>query len=161
MKAMNMIRKTARLLLAFLLRVKRKFRSKPGTAISIPVTEPAVEVPARQSEPPSVQRIRSAVSCPGVRQRKGCTPGVWIVEAESFAAAYRFLLRMCDPSHVRTIRQAGHVRYRAELPDGVGSILLSERVGNRKNTLAVMTFSVGRMPEIKELRFCARNRPFR
>ncbi len=158
MSAMDMIRKFVRHLLAFPQKAKHSIRRRLETVLA---AEPAVADPACQREPPCVKRIRSVLSCSGVRQRKGSAQGVWTVKAKSFTDAYRFLLRMCDPSLVRTVRQAGYVKYRAELPGGEGSILLSDRVGKRKNTLAVMTFRVRSMPEIRELRFCMRSESLR
>lgn len=105
-----------------------------------------------------LRRIRRVLDCSGIRQKRG-SAGVWIAKAGDFTDAYRFMLRLCAPRYVRCVRQAGHVRYKAVLPDGEGSILLSDRVGNRQNTVAVMKFSVGRLTEWKEIRFAPRRKP--
>lgn len=97
-------------------------------------------------------RIRNVLDCSGIRQKRGAE-GVWITKAENFMDAYRFMLRLCAPRYVRCVRQAGHICYKIQLPDGGGSILLHDRTGNRKETVAVMMFSVGMIHEIKEIRF--------
>lgn len=99
-----------------------------------------------------LRRIRRVLDCSGIRQKRGAA-GVWIAKAGDFTDAYRFMLRLCAPRYARCVRQAGHVCYRVQLPDGGGSILLHDRIGNRKDTVAVMTFSVGQLPEIREIRF--------
>lgn len=151
MNVMNLMRKIAGILQISLQRIKRRFHREVEP---VAVAEPVVEVSARQlAAPPCVQRIKNVLRGSGMRQRRGCTPGVWTVKVKNFADAYRFLLRMCDCKYICTIRQAGHVRYRVELPDGEGNIFLSDRVGNRKNVVAVMTFRMNGMPEIKEIWF--------
>ena len=144
-----MRRKLIRILEMCLERFRQMFRRKPVRAQEGDVGTLTVPTPV----PPCVQRIRRLLNMPGIRQRRG-VPGVWQVQADSFTDAYRMLLRFCSPKCIKTIRQAGHVRYKAVLPGGEGTVLLSDRVGNRRNTVAVMIFSVGRLPEIREIRFC-------
>lgn len=100
-----------------------------------------------------MHRIRRVLDSSGIRQKRGGTAGVWIAKAGNFMDAYRFMLRLCAPRYIRCVRQAGHVCYKVQLPDGGGSILLHDRIGNRKEMVAVMTLSVGQFPEIREIRF--------
>lgn len=130
-----MLRKLNGILLSVIECLKRLFGKKNG------------------GEPYSLLRIRRMLYCSGIRHRRGSTPGVWIAKAENFTDACRFMLRLCAPVYIKSIRQAGHIRYKALLPDGSGSILLSDRVGNRKDTVAVMTFAIRQLPEIREIRF--------
>lgn len=111
------------------------------------------------TDPLCIRRIRKVIDYPGIRHRKGYAPGVWVKEADSFIDAYRLMLRICDPESITTIRRSGHVRYKVVLPNNEGKVLLSEKVGNRRNTIAVMRFSVLKIPELKEIRFCARDKP--
>lgn len=152
-----MIRKLNRILAFVLEWLKRLFGKIVGKC---PGRVGQVTHPVRY-EPLSapLARIVGVLYCAAVRQRRGGAPGVWVAKADSLEEAYRFMLRLCDPEHIRCIRQAGHVRYKAVLPDGEGSILLSDRVGNRQNTVAVMKFSVGRLTEWKEIRFAPRRKP--
>lgn len=155
-----MMRKTVRFLQTCLMKIGRWFRRKPETApVEAMPEEAAWEGGTSASEHLCVRRMKKVLAWSGLRQRRGNAPGIWSVEVENFADAYRFMLKICDRNHIKSIRQGGHVRYMATLPDGEGNILLSERVGNRKNALAVMTFTVKRMTEIKEIRFCARDGP--
>lgn len=144
-----MRRKLIRILEYCLERFRQMFHRKPVRVQERDVGAVTVSTPV----PPCVQRIRRLLDMPGIRQRRG-VPGVWQVQADSFTDAYRMLLRFCNYRYIRTIKQAGHIRYKAVLPGGEGTVLLSGRVGNRRNTVAVMTFSVGRLPEIREIRFC-------
>lgn len=144
-----MRRKLIRILECCLERFRQMFRRK---AVRVQERDAgAITVPA--PVPPCVQRIQRLLDMPGIRQRRG-VPGVWQMKADNFADAYRMLLKICNPKCIKTIRQAGHVRYKAVLPGDEGTVLLSDRVGNRRNAVAVMTFSVGRLPEIREIRFC-------
>lgn len=97
-------------------------------------------------------RIRRVLDGSGMRRKRGAE-GVWITKAEKFVDAYRLMLRLCSPRYVRCVRQAGHICYKIQLPDSGGSILLHDRTGNRKGTVAVMIFSVRQLPDIKEIRF--------
>lgn len=155
-----MIRKLIRLLKACLMRIGRMFRHKPETVpVEVTPTETVEEDDTSVSEHFCVRRMKEVLALSQMRQYRGNVPGIWLVEVENVADAYRFLLRICDRNYIKSVRQGGHVRYKAILPAGEGNILLSERVGNRKNVLAVMTFAVKQMPEIKEIRFCGRDRP--
>lgn len=138
-----MIRKLNGILVSVSRWLKRLFGKKGGGKEER--TEDGLPVPL----PSSLLRIRRILDSSGVRRRRGGAPGVWITKADDFSGAYRFMLRLCAPKHIVCIRQAGHIRYKALLPDGEGSILLSDRVGNRKDTVAVMTFAVGKLPEIR------------
>lgn len=144
-----MRRKLIRILEICLEQLRRMFRRKPVHVQGRDVGNVVVPAPF----PPCVQRIRRLLDMPDMRQRRGVS-GVWQTRADSFADAYRVLLRFCSPKCIKVIRQAGHVRYKAVLPDGEGTVLLSDRVGNRRNAVAVMTFAVKRLPEVKEIRFC-------
>lgn len=103
--------------------------------------------------PVCVKRIGQTLRELEIRRRKGQCPDIWHIKSESFTDAYRLLLRLGNQDGLACLRNGGHVRYRLNLPDNNGHIILSERVGNRRDTLAVMLFHIVKMPEIKELRF--------
>ena len=115
------------------------------------------ELPTSGSDIPDmpvcVKRIGQTLRKLGIRRRKGQCPGIWHIESESFTDAYRLLLRLGNQDGLVCLRNGGHVHYRLNLPDNNGHIILSEHVGNRRDTLAVMLFHIVKMPEIKELRF--------
>lgn len=128
-------------------------RKSPAVAdVGIPISPPRVEYP------PCALRIRQMLDLPEVRPRRGFTPGVWQTGTDNFVGAYRMLLRLCPPSCIKIARKAGRIRFVAVLPDGTGSILLTDKVGNRRDAIAVMTFSVADIPELKELRFSIKNK---
>lgn len=118
--------------------------AKPAT------TENKAPLPAPH---PCIGRIRMVLSRSGIRRWKGRAPGVWYVKAKDFTDAYRLLLRLGKQEGLACIKRGGHIRYRLTLPDKSGCIMLSDRVGHRRNTLAVMVFDVTEMSEIKEIRF--------
>jgi len=122
---------------------------------------PAFEKPSSDM-PYCVRRIRLAFELSGVRRLKSRKPGIWSVGAESFADAYRFMLLICDIGRIGRVKGAGCVRYAVSLQGGEGRIVLSESAGNGGNTLAVMTFDIEKLPDVKELRFrCAAKSPRR
>ncbi len=104
----------------------------------------------------SVERIRNVLSTSGMRQKRGFAPGIWSVKADSFAEAYRLLLLLGRQDGLTCVKIGGHICYRMLLPDDSGYIILSDRVGHRSNTLAVMLFYVDMIPDIKEIRFRCR-----
>lgn len=77
---------------------------------------------------------------------------MWYIKAESFTDAYRLLLRLGRQEQLVCLKRGGRVRYRLNLPDGNGNVTLTDKVGNRRNTLAVMSFCVPEIPEIREIR---------
>lgn len=106
--------------------------------------------------PPCVKHIGQVLAGAEIRRRRGKASGIRYINCESFTDAYRFLLRLgCQEGLVCT-KKGGHICYRLDLPDNGGHVILSERVGNRRDTLAVMLFHIAGMPEIKELRFQSR-----
>lgn len=121
---------------------------------------PAEAVPAHSEKDESapephlcIKQVRLVLSKTGIRQWKGRTPGVWYVKNGSFTDAYRLLLRLGKQEGMAYIKRGGHVRYRLTLPENKGCIILSDRVGHRRNTSAVMLFDIEGIPEIKEIRF--------
>lgn len=115
--------------------------------------EPPASGPDVSDTPPCVKRIGQVLEKSGIRRRKGKTPGIWYIKFESFTDAYRLLLRLGNQEGLVCIKSGGYVRYRLNLPDNNGNITLSDRVGYRQDTLAVMLFHIAKMPEIKEIRF--------
>ncbi len=110
-------------------------------------------ITGRPTNSPSVGRIRRVLSKSGMRQKQGYAPGIWSIKADSFTDAYRLLLLLGRQEGLTCIKIGGHICYRMLLPDDSGYIILSDRVGHRSNTLAVMSFYVDMIPVIKEIRF--------
>lgn len=110
-------------------------------------------ITGRPTKSPSVGRIRKVLSTSGMRQKQGFAPGIWSIKANSFTDAYRLLLLLGRQDGLTCMKIGGHIRYHMLLPDDSGYIILSDRVGHRSNTLAVMLFYVDMIPEIKEIRF--------
>lgn len=100
-----------------------------------------------------VQRIKMALVCAKARVRRGDSLGIWIMKASCFNDAYRFFFPLCCQSRIRYVRKGSYFCYEAHLPDGQGNIRLSENVGNRRNTLAVISVDVEALPDVKEIRF--------
>ncbi len=110
-------------------------------------------ITGRPTSSPSVVRIRKVLSTSRMRQKRGFAPGIWNIKADSFTDAYRLLLLLGRQEGLTYIKIGGHICYRMLLPDDSGYIILSDSVGHRSNTLAVMSFYVDMIPEIKEIRF--------
>ncbi len=105
---------------------------------------------------PSAERIRRVLSKSGMRQKQGYAPGIWSIKADSFTDAYRLLLLLGRQDGLTSMKIGGHTLYRMLLSDDSGYIILSDRVGHRSNTLAVMLFYVDMIHDIKEIRFRCR-----
>lgn len=145
---------------AFFRKLGGLFRRKTAPAPVQEEPRPVTEVDdVSMSEPPCVRRIRRVMSASKVRKRRGGASGIWQTRAQGYADAYRFFLTLCNPPLVKVERRGGHVCHKAVFPDDGGSILLAEKVGNRRGALAVMKFDMPMLPEIREIRFCARDRP--
>lgn len=145
---------------AFFRKLGGLFRRKAAPAPVQEEPRPVTEADGvSMSEPPCVRRIRRVMSASKVRKRRGGVSGIWQARAQDYSDAYRFLLILCDPSLVKMERRGGHVCHKAVFPDGAGSILLSEKVGVRRDALAVMRLNVDGLPDVREIRFCTRNRP--
>lgn len=85
--------------------------------------------------------------------RIGNETGIWTVKASSFYDAFRFMFQMCDSCHIAPIRRGGNLCFEAILPEAHGRLLLSDKTGNRRNTLAVITIEAAALPDIREIRF--------
>lgn len=133
--------------------LKRVFvRRKECTEIDSvqPVTVAEKEITVRTS---CIYRVRRILQESGIRPLRGRLNGTWYIRTESFNDAYRLLLRMGRQEELVCRRKGGHIIYMLPLPDGNGSITLSDNLGNRKNTVALMNLNVAEMSDIKEIRF--------
>ena len=100
-----------------------------------------------------ILRIRLQLKYAHAHKRIGNETGIWTVKASSFYDAFRFMFQMCDSCHIAPIRRGDHLCFEAILPEAQGRLLLSDRTGNRRNTLAVITIEAVALPDIKEIRF--------
>lgn len=100
-----------------------------------------------------ILRIRRQLNYAHAHKRIGNETGIWTVKASSFYDAFRFMFQMCDSCHIAPIRRGDHLCFEAILPEAQGRLLLSDRTGNRRNTLAVITIEEAALPDVREIRF--------
>lgn len=136
-------------IIGFLKRIFGKITKRPENK-KTPVRDVSETGTAEPS--PCIVRIRRILSDTVIRPVPGNASGVWYIKAESFTDAYRLLLRLGRQEQLVCLKRGGRVRYRLNLPDGNGNVTLTDKVGNRRNTLAVMSFCVPEIPEIREIR---------
>ena len=98
-----------------------------------------------------IRRIRQQLKY--AHKRMGNGTGIWTVKASSFYDAFRFMFQMCDSCHIAPIRRGDHLCFEAILPEDQGRLLLSDKTGNRKNALAVITIEATALPDVREIRF--------
>ena len=134
-------------IIGFLKRIFGKITKRPENK-KTPVRDVSETGTAEPS--PCIVRIRRVLSDTVIRPVPGNASGVWYIKAESFTDAYR--LRLGRQEQLVCLKRGGRVRYRLNLPDGNGNVTLTDKVGNRRNTLAVMSFFVPQIPEIREIR---------
>lgn len=141
---------------AFFKKLSGQFRQRfVPTPVQEEMSSPAASEDASVPESPYVRRIIRVMSACEVSRRRGGATGVWTAKAQGYADAYRFMLRLCGSPLVKVERRSGHVCHKAVFPDGTGSILLSEKVGYRRGSLAVMRLDVSGLPDVLEIRFSA------
>lgn len=100
-----------------------------------------------------ILRIRQQLKYAHAHKRMGNENGIWTVKASSFYDAFRFMFQICDSCHIAPIRRGGSLCFEAILPEGQGKLLLSDKTGNKKNTLAVITIEATALPDVREIRF--------
>ena len=105
---------------------------------------------------PEVRRIALMVSQLKVYKRRNVD--VRELKVSAFSDAQRFLLRLCDSKHISHCISRGNIKYRVELPNGLGNIFLTDRV-RKSNTSVVarMTIDIPTLnPQIREILFVSK-----
>lgn len=106
---------------------------------------------------PEVRRVALMVSQLKVYKRRNAD--VRELKVLTFSDAQRFLLRLCDNKRISHCISGGNIKYRVQLPDGLGNIYLTGRV-RKSNTSVVarMTIDIPTLtPQIREILFVSKN----
>lgn len=133
--------------------LKRVFGRKVGNTEkkAAQVTSvPEKEITVRAS---CISRIRRVLSESDMQPLRSNQQGTWYIRTASFNDAYRLLLCLGWQEGLSCSRKGGHIVYRLVFPSDYGSITLSDTGISRRKDLAVMTFNVSGIPDIKEIRF--------
>lgn len=133
--------------------LKRVFGRKVGNTESeaaLVTAVPEKEITVRTSY---ISRIRRVLNESGMQPLKGNQQGTWYIRTASFNDAYRLLSRLGWQEGLSCGRKGGHIVYRLVFPSDYGSITLSDTGISRRKDIAVMTFNISGIPDIKEIRF--------
>lgn len=105
---------------------------------------------------PEVRRIALMVSQLKVYKRRNVD--VRELKVSTFSDAQRFLLRLCDSKHISHCISGGNIKYRVQLPNGLGNIFLTDRVRkSNPSVIARMTIDIPTLnPQIREILFVSK-----
>lgn len=105
---------------------------------------------------PEIRRVALLVSQLKVYKRRNAD--VRELKVSAFSDAQRFLLRLCDSKCISHCISGGNIKYRVQLPNGLGNIFLTDRV-RKSNTSVVarMIIDIPTLnPKIREILFVSK-----
>lgn len=111
------------------------------------------------TQKPDVSQILKRIEyvlCPDQKPigKPGASADVRIVEVKDFSDAQAYLLRMCPQREIKEEKKAGNFYYTYTLPEGKGSLVLTDKVKTGSKEIAVLEVGVeGIKNKVKQVRF--------
>jgi len=105
---------------------------------------------------PEIRRVALLVSQLKVYKRRNAD--VRELKVSAFSDAQRILLRLCDSKCISHCISGGNIKYRVQLPNGLGNIFLTDRV-RKSNTSVVARIIIDiptLNPQIREILFVSK-----
>lgn len=111
-----------------------------------------------QTQPGGKQMIKrvEAILCPDRKPigNASATIGVRVVRVKDFSDAHAYLLRICPQREIKEEKKSGNLYYSYILPEGKGQLVLTDKVTEGKNEVAVLEVNIAELKDvIGQIRF--------